>query len=165
MPELDVVIGLGANLGDRHATIVRAIDAIASLPRTTLLARAPIYETAPIGPPQPSYLNTAARVSTALSAHELLSALLDIERSFGRVRRERWGPRTLDLDLLWSPTCDVNDASLTLPHPRLLERAFALAPLLDVAPELVGTLGARLAALGGPPPRAELGAARATMAR
>jgi 2-amino-4-hydroxy-6-hydroxymethyldihydropteridine diphosphokinase len=93
-----------------------------------------VYETAAVGPPQPDYLNAAVRLASSLAPQRLLSELLSIERAHGRERRERWGPRTLDLDLLYSPALLLNEADLTLPHPELSRRAFALAPLLDVAP-------------------------------
>jgi 2-amino-4-hydroxy-6-hydroxymethyldihydropteridine diphosphokinase len=95
-----------------------------------------LYDTVPVGgPPQPRYLNAAARLRTALSPRELLGALLGIERSEGRERRERWGPRPLDLDILWIAGLFVDEPGLTVPHPRLAERAFALLPLLEVAPD------------------------------
>lgn len=158
--EMVGVIGLGANLGARLATLQSATDALARTPRITVLAVSPVYETEPVGPPQPAYLNAAARIETDLAPDALLDALLAIEAAHGRVRRERWGPRTLDLDVL--VLCDrhtlaplsVATERLVVPHPHLLERAFALAPLLDVMPERDPEWGASLRALGGRPPRA-----------
>jgi 2-amino-4-hydroxy-6-hydroxymethyldihydropteridine diphosphokinase len=154
------VIGLGANLGARLETMQSAVDALDRTPGIAVRAVSPVYETEPVGPPQPRYLNAAARIETTLEPDALLDALLAIEASHGRVRRERWGPRTLDLDVL--ALCDAHTLAplviatdrLVVPHPHLLERAFALAPLLDVLPELAGDWGASLRALGGPPPHA-----------
>ncbi|MEZ4370939.1 MAG: 2-amino-4-hydroxy-6-hydroxymethyldihydropteridine diphosphokinase [Polyangiaceae bacterium] len=126
------VVGLGTNLGDRWSTLRSARTALRQLGR--LVASSAIYETAPIGPAQPDYLNAAVLLESTLSAPELLENALRIERQHGRERRERWGPRTLDLDLLWSDGPAVELPQLTLPHPRVLERAFALMPLLDVFP-------------------------------
>jgi 2-amino-4-hydroxy-6-hydroxymethyldihydropteridine diphosphokinase len=130
---MDCVIGLGSNLGDRRAFLERAALLVARAMR--LLAVSALYETAPIGPPQPSFLNAALRISTALSPLELLGCLLQIELELGRRRTERWGPRSIDLDILWSPGLLISSEGLILPHPELARRAFALAPLLEVAPE------------------------------
>lgn len=131
-------VALGSNLGDRRAHLEAAFAALASLPGTHLLARSAIFETPPLGPPgQQDYLNAAAALSTTLAPHALLDALLTIEQSRGRVRRERWGARTLDLDLLLHGQTVTHDARLTLPHPAMLQRAFVLAPLRDLAPDLV----------------------------
>jgi 2-amino-4-hydroxy-6-hydroxymethyldihydropteridine diphosphokinase len=130
---MDCVVGLGANLGDRSATLSAAVGAIAALGQ--LRAVSALYRTAPVGgPPQPDFLNAALRLGYAGEPERLLEALLRIERRFGRERRERWGPRILDLDLLWIADTPVMTATLEVPHPRLVERAFALDPLLDVAP-------------------------------
>jgi 2-amino-4-hydroxy-6-hydroxymethyldihydropteridine diphosphokinase len=128
-----VVIGLGSNLGDRAAWLQFATDYLQEI--GTIVGLSSVYETAPIGPPQPHYLNAAARLLSERSPAELLVVALEIERSAGRERRERWGPRTLDLDLLWIEGRCVDEAGLTVPHPRLVERPFALLPLLDVAPD------------------------------
>jgi 2-amino-4-hydroxy-6-hydroxymethyldihydropteridine diphosphokinase len=125
------VIGLGANLGDRLLTLKRAVRDLAQY--GTVLAASDVYETAALGPAQPDYLNAAVLFESASEALPLLGALLAIERAHGRERRERWGPRTLDLDLLYSPGLVLTTAELTLPHPELTRRAFALAPLVDVA--------------------------------
>lgn len=156
-------IGLGSNLGDRERTLQRAIDALARTPGLRVVAASPLYETEPVGPPQPRYLNAAARLESTLAPADLMATLLAIEAAHGRRRTRRWGPRTLDLDVL--VLCDPNGfeivevdlPELRAPHPALESRAFALAPLLDVLPELGPRFGARLAALGGPPPRAERG--------
>jgi len=107
-----------------------------------------LYESAAVGPPQPDYLNAAVRLESPLAPGRLLLELLTIERAHGRERRERWGPRTLDLDLLYSPALLLNEPDLTLPHPELTRRAFALTPLLDVAPNALDPhSGVRYAAL------------------
>jgi len=136
-------IALGSNLGDRASHLVHAMSAIAMIPRTTLVAASATYETQPVGPAgQGPYLNAAAIVETGLSARDLLSALLGIERERGRERGERWGPRTLDLDLLIFGDQVIDEPGLTVPHPRLHERAFVLAPLAEIAGDwVVPTLG------------------------
>lgn len=131
-------VALGSNLGDRRAHLDAALAALAVLPGTRLEAVSPLYETAPVGPAgQQDYLNAVARLSTTLGPFALLDALLAIEQARGRVRRERWGPRTLDLDLLLHGDTRLNDPRLTLPHPAMLGRAFVLVPLSDLAPDLV----------------------------
>ena len=129
----DAVIGLGSNLGDSRELLQEAIRRIASLGSLTAVSR--LYESDPIGPPQPAFHNAACRLATPLSPAALLEALLAIERALGRVRRERWGPRSIDLDILWMKEIVVGSDTLTVPHPELRRRAFALCPLLDVAPD------------------------------
>ena len=137
-PSVPAYVALGSNLGDRCAHIEAALSALDSLPGTRVTARSAIYETPPLGPAgQQDYLNAAAALTTTLDPHALLDALLAIEQSRGRVRRERWGPRTLDLDLLLHGETVLNDPHLTLPHPAMLGRAFVLVPLCDLAPQLV----------------------------
>jgi 2-amino-4-hydroxy-6-hydroxymethyldihydropteridine diphosphokinase len=131
----DLVIGLGANLGDPPSVFRQAIEGMRAWLEP--VAVSPLYQTQAIGPEQPDFLNAAVRGRTLLSAEEVLTRLLDLERAAGRVRRERWGPRCLDLDLLWLHEHQLQTDALTVPHPRLTERAFALYPLLDVAPEAV----------------------------
>jgi 2-amino-4-hydroxy-6-hydroxymethyldihydropteridine diphosphokinase len=127
------VVGLGANLGDRRAALQSAVLALGAHGRVVQVSD--LYETAAVGPPQPDYLNAAALLSSKLAPRALLGALLAIEKAHGRERRERWGPRTLDLDLLCSPGLVLSEPDLTLPHPELPRRAFALVPLLDVLPD------------------------------
>lgn len=131
-------IGVGANLGDRAATIDAAVAAIGRLDGVELLAASSLYETDPVGPPQPRYLNGAVAVNTVLSAPELLRGLLEVERRLGRVRidSERNAPRTIDLDLLLHGESIWREADVEVPHPRLMERAFVLVPLLEIAPHL-----------------------------
>ena len=125
-------VGLGANLGDREATI-RA--ALAALPDVVGVSQ--LRETAPVGVvDQPPFLNGAAVLETGLAPRALLDTLLAVERRLGRERHERWGPRTIDLDLLLYGDETVDEPGLTVPHPRLHERRFALEPLLDLDPEL-----------------------------
>ncbi|MEZ0470395.1 2-amino-4-hydroxy-6-hydroxymethyldihydropteridine diphosphokinase [Luteimonas salinilitoris] len=133
-------VGLGGNLGDVAATLRKAIAALAALPDTRLLRTSRFYRTPPWGvEAQPGFVNAAVALETGLVARALLDQLLRIERDFGRVRAadDRWGPRTLDLDLLLYGEAVVDEPGLRVPHPHLHERAFALAPLLEVLPEAV----------------------------
>lgn len=127
-----VVVGLGANLGDRLATMRRAVLALGRVARVEGTSR--VWRTAPVGPRQPEFLNAAALLWHQDSPQKLLLDLLAIEEELGRVRRERWGPRAIDLDFLWAEGVVLDTPSLTLPHPRLHERAFALAPMLELVP-------------------------------
>jgi len=128
-----VAIGLGANLGDRLATLREAAARIERL--APILARSHVWETAPVGgPEQPDYLNAALLVDWTRAPIELLDALMAIEADLGRVRAIRNGPRTIDLDVLWMEGLTLDDPRLVVPHPRLHLRAFALAPMLEVAP-------------------------------
>ena len=133
-------VGLGANLGAREATIIEATRLLSESPAITLLASAKLRETEPWGPvPQPPYLNGALALETDLAPSELLVLLLGIEQQLGRERagEERYGPRVIDLDLLLYDAVVLEAPGLELPHPRLHERAFALEPLLELAPDLV----------------------------
>ena len=132
-----VYIGLGANLGDRLGTIRTAIEAIARLPSTTGVRASPLYASASIGAAGPDYLNAVVEAETSLLPLDLLEALLEIEATHGRVRSHRNAPRTLDLDLLLHGEQVIRSDVLTLPHPRLHERAFVLRPLADLVPALV----------------------------
>ncbi|MFT4257574.1 MAG: 2-amino-4-hydroxy-6-hydroxymethyldihydropteridine diphosphokinase [Pseudoxanthomonas sp.] len=143
-------VGLGANLGDAAATLHAALRELDVLPQTRLRRASRLYRTPAWGgvlhegKPQPDYLNAVAEVTTRLTARELLDGLLAIERRHGRDRRreQRWGPRTLDLDLLLHGDAQIDDASmeaggLRVPHPLMHRRAFVLLPLLEIAPEAV----------------------------
>jgi 2-amino-4-hydroxy-6-hydroxymethyldihydropteridine diphosphokinase len=143
---LRAVVGIGANLGDRVGTMRAAVGRIDAVARID--ARSRVYETAPVGNvDQPPFLNAAVSVAWSSTPEALLSALLAVEASLGRERRERWAPRTLDLDVLWIDGVVVTSGPLEVPHPRLLERAFAVVPLLDVAPDAVDPrTGARILA-------------------
>lgn len=130
---IQAAIALGGNLGDSQRILSEAAQAIDAAGGIRVLARSHLYKTAPVGPPQPDYLNACIVVETMLSARSLLHQLLRIENQFGRVRQERWGARSLDLDLLLFGDQIIDSPGLTVPHPRLHERAFVLAPLMDVA--------------------------------
>jgi 2-amino-4-hydroxy-6-hydroxymethyldihydropteridine diphosphokinase len=132
---LRAVVGFGANLGDRRMTMQSAADALARVARVE--GRSHLYETAPVGPQQPEFLNAAMLVQFDGTPRQLLDALLAIEAGLGRVRGERWGPRTIDLDILWIERCRVRSDELTVPHPHLRDRAFALAPMLELVPDAV----------------------------
>jgi 2-amino-4-hydroxy-6-hydroxymethyldihydropteridine diphosphokinase len=130
------VLSVGANLGDRLGTLQGCVQAIAKLPDTDVLAISPLYQTAPVGgPPQPGYLNAVLAVRTGLPPRGLLDAIHEIEARFGRVRAERFGPRTLDIDIVDYAGQVSDDPDLTLPHPRAHQRAFVLAPWHDVDPQ------------------------------
>lgn len=133
------VIGLGANLGDRMAAIEGAIRSVEALAGVKVLGRSSVWLARPLGgPPQPHFYNAALAVRCSFSPDHLMRELLGIEQRFGRIRAERNAPRTLDLDLLWMEGPPIRrgprDTDLVVPHPRLHERAFALIPLLEVAP-------------------------------
>ncbi|NYF09553.1 2-amino-4-hydroxy-6-hydroxymethyldihydropteridine diphosphokinase [Leifsonia sp. AK011] len=137
-----VVIAFGSNLGDRAETIVAAAREIADLPGIELTALSSLHETPALKPhgvdfAAPAYLNAIAIVETDLDPHELLARLREIEQQHGRVREERWGDRTLDLDIIDADGMAVTTDDLTLPHPRAHERAFVLEPWLEVDPEAV----------------------------
>ena len=143
-------LALGSNLGDRAAMLRGALASLSNGADVRIVNESAVYETAPVGgPEQPDYLNMVVAVETALPPEALLARCLAIEAEHGRVRRERWGARTLDLDLLCYGEVELKTAQLTLPHPRMRERAFVLVPLAEIAPELMvgdATAGA-LAAL------------------
>lgn len=146
-------IGLGANLGDALSTLRQAVDALAGLPHSRLVAVSSPYRTAPIDSSGPDYFNAAAALDTELSPQQLLLTLQGIEAAHGRRRPYRNAPRTLDLDLLFYGDVVLNENLLTVPHPRLHERAFVLHPLLELAPKLehpvFGALAACLPAVQG----------------
>jgi 2-amino-4-hydroxy-6-hydroxymethyldihydropteridine diphosphokinase len=130
-------VGLGSNLQDPVRQVSIAFDDLGALPETRLTARSSLYRTAPVGKlDQPDFVNAVARVETGLGPEALLEALLAIERGHQRVRGERNGPRTLDLDLLLYGSERIDLPGLTVPHPRVHERAFVLVPLAEIAPDL-----------------------------
>jgi 2-amino-4-hydroxy-6-hydroxymethyldihydropteridine diphosphokinase len=131
-----VFVGLGANLGDARATLQAALLELGALPNTALVAQSPTYASKPIAATGPDYVNAVAELLTALEPADLLVALQAIESRFGRQRPYPNAPRTLDLDLLLYGQRALATATLTVPHPRLHQRAFALLPLLDLAPDL-----------------------------
>jgi 2-amino-4-hydroxy-6-hydroxymethyldihydropteridine diphosphokinase len=131
-------LGIGSNLGDRLAYLQLAVDELARRPLIEVVAVSRVYETAPVGgPPQGAYLNAVVAIDTEMEAFELLHECQLIEERAERVRVERWGPRTLDVDVLLLDDRHVDLPDLTLPHRRMWERGFVLAPLRDVAPDLV----------------------------
>jgi 2-amino-4-hydroxy-6-hydroxymethyldihydropteridine diphosphokinase len=142
-------IGLGSNLEEPRAQLERALDALTRLQQSELLEHSAFYRSAPMGPAdQPDYVNAVAALHTALAPLELLDALQAIERAQGRQRGpQRWGPRTLDLDILLYGGRTIDSPRLTIPHPGLAERNFVLVPLFEIAPELVLPDGRTLAAL------------------
>ncbi len=142
-----VCLSLGSNLGDRAEYLRRALEAVAALPDTRLVAQSSIHETAPWGvTEQPSFLNLAAEIETALGPLELLNAVKALELRLGRTPGPQWGPRVVDIDLvLWQDVVMETDA-LTLPHPRFRERAFVLLPLREIAPDAVDPVTGRTVA-------------------
>ena len=137
---LRAYVGLGGNLGDVAATLAAAFDALAALPLTDLVARSSIYRSPAWGiTDQPAFLNAVAALDTALEPAALLAELLRIERAAGRERigALRWGPRTLDLDLLLYADAVIDQPGLRVPHPHLHERAFVLLPLAEIAPDAI----------------------------
>lgn len=134
-------LSLGSNLGDRRALLRQAVD---SLP--DVVAVSPVYETDPVGgPAQDEFLNLVVELDTELSPSALLGVCHRIESSAERVREQRWGPRTLDIDIIWMDGVELHTERLTIPHPRWQERRFVLAPLRDLAPDLVDEHTLRLA--------------------
>jgi 2-amino-4-hydroxy-6-hydroxymethyldihydropteridine diphosphokinase len=144
-------LGLGSNLGDRLAFLQRAVDLLDADPKVDVEAISTVYETEPVGgPEQKLFLNLAARIRTRRSPRRLLRLCHDVEQQLGRVRgcpQRRWGPRTIDVDILLWHGRVVATRSLQIPHPRLAERAFALIPLVEVAPGMVMPDGTSLATL------------------
>jgi 2-amino-4-hydroxy-6-hydroxymethyldihydropteridine diphosphokinase len=144
-------LALGSNLGDRLATLQRAVDLLGAHPGIAVRRSSRVYETEPVGPPQPGYLNAVIEVRTDLGPRELLQACLDVEAELGRVRGERWGPRTLDVDVLTYEDRRMAEPDLVLPHPRMHERAFVLVPLLELDPVPVLPDGRSIGELRAPP--------------
>ncbi len=145
-------IALGANLGDPVATVLAAFGALANLNESRVVHTSSLYRTAPVGnTEQPEFINAVAALETTLAPEALLDALLDVEQRFGRIRAEKNGPRTLDLDLLLYNDLELELPRLTLPHPRLHLRAFVLLPLAEISPKMPlprrGTIAAWLPAV------------------
>ena len=130
-------LALGSNLGDSRAILETALETLAATPDITVKARSSWYQTKAVGPPQPDYLNGCALLHVQTPPQQLLETLLKIEVQFGRIRRERWGPRSLDLDLLLYDHLILDTSTLQLPHPRMRERAFVLVPLAQIAPDWI----------------------------
>lgn len=151
--DVRVFVGIGSNLADRVALVRFALEEMRHLPRTTLVRTSPWYRSTAVGPgTQGDYLNGVAELRSALVPEALLAGLQRIEKAAGRVRRERWGPRTLDLDLLLYGARRHRTSQLELPHPRIAGRNFVVFPLSDLAPSLVLPDGRRIQSL-----RAQLG--------
>jgi 2-amino-4-hydroxy-6-hydroxymethyldihydropteridine diphosphokinase len=139
-------LGLGSNLGDRLGTLQAAVDRLGAEDGIRVDASSRVWETAPVGgPEQPDYLNAVVRVETELEPRELLAACRRVESALGRERAERWGPRTIDVDVLLYDARTVDEPDLTVPHPRLAERAFVLLPLMELEPDPRVPDGRRLA--------------------
>jgi 2-amino-4-hydroxy-6-hydroxymethyldihydropteridine diphosphokinase len=135
-PSRSVVLALGSNLGSRLDILQGAVNAVAGLPGVWIDKASPVYETVPVGgPDQPDYLNAVLLARTTLRPYDLLDAVHQVEADFDRVREVRWGPRTLDIDIIAYQGVVCGDPSLTLPHPRAHERAFVLAPWHDADPD------------------------------
>lgn len=128
-------LGLGSNLGDRASLLAEAVDRLVAVGRRAV---SPTYETEPVGgPEQGRYLNLVVELDTDLSPRQLLAVCGRLEAAAERVREERWGPRTLDVDIVWIDGVEVDEPDLQVPHPRMWQRRFVLAPLRDLAPDLV----------------------------
>ena len=137
MTGAEAFVGLGANIGEPETQVLRAIEALAEVPGTRVLAASSLYRSAPVGVgAQPDFVNAVARIETSLSARALLGELLAAEARFGRTRAFPGAPRTLDLDLLLYGDHVIDEPGLVVPHPRMHERAFVLAPLAEIAPEV-----------------------------
>jgi len=131
-------IGLGSNLGDREANLRQALEHLAQTPDTAVVRASSLYDTEPVGvEEQPHFLNAVAQLETQLTPQQLLWNLKLIERRLGRVRSQRWGPRTLDLDLLLYEDLVLDEDDLQIPHPELAKRSFVLVPLVELDPLLV----------------------------
>ncbi len=130
-------IALGSNLGDSYAILTTALQELAQLPGISVKSHSHWYLTVAIGPPQPDFLNGCALLETRYAPQDLLAILLGLEVRFGRVRRQHWGPRRLDLDLLFYDDLILQTPELQLPHPRMQERAFVLVPLAEILPDWV----------------------------
>lgn len=138
-------LGLGSNLGDRLATLERAVDLLEATSGIEVVACSRVWETDPIGgPPQPDFLNVVLRIETSRAPAELLAACNDVEATLDRVRDVRWGPRTIDIDVLTIDGYVSDDPHLTVPHPRMTQRAFVLMPLIDLDPDPVLSDGTRV---------------------
>ena len=136
-------VALGANLGDASAALRQAMDALDTLPGVHVLRRSSLYRSAPVQSSGPDYVNAVVQISTTLSAPDLLLQLQALEVAAGRERPYHNAPRTLDLDILTYGQARIDSAQLTLPHPRMLQRAFVLLPLAEIAPELVSAAARR----------------------
>lgn len=138
---MTVYLGLGSNLGDRFANIQEAVNRLSRSSGIAVTRVSAVYETTPVGgPDQPDYLNAAIALETSLEADRLLDICIETEQKMGRVRGERWSARIIDIDILLFGGSHIKTDSLTVPHPRMLERGFVLVPLADIAPDVVHPL-------------------------
>lgn len=135
--QIRAAIALGSNLGESLSTLENAIQTLAETNNITLISHSSWYSTKPVGPPQPDYLNGCALLKVELNPEKLLETLLLVEQKFGRVRKEHWGARTLDLDLILYEDLILDTPNLQIPHPRMRERAFVLVPLAEIAPNWI----------------------------
>lgn len=140
-------LALGSNLGDRLGTLQRAVDLLGEREGIEVLRSSRVYETEPVGPPQPAYLNAVLEIATDLEPRGLLEASLEIEAALGRERSEPWGPRTLDVDVLMYDELEVREPDLQIPHPRMHERGFVLVPLGELTADPMLPGGRRLKTL------------------
>ena len=139
-------LGIGSNLGDRLSNLQRAADLLTGSDGIRLVACSRVYETDPVGGvAQPDFLNVVVEVETDLAARDLLAACLRVERELGRVRDVRWGPRTVDVDLLIYDRVEIEEPDLVVPHPRMHERSFVMMPLLELDPDPMLPSGIRAA--------------------
>jgi 2-amino-4-hydroxy-6-hydroxymethyldihydropteridine diphosphokinase len=142
------MLGLGSNLGDRLANLQAAVDGLAAVPGIRVRQCSRVYETEPVGgPDQPDFLNAVVEVETGMEPAELLRECLAVEASLGRVRQERWGPRVIDIDILTCGRREIDEPGLQVPHPRLHERMFVLAPLLELDADPLLPGGRRVSSL------------------
>lgn len=134
----NIFIGLGSNLSDPIQQVLMAMEALQAIPEIAVVQKSSLYASPPMGPQdQPDYINAVVELSSDLSAHALLDCLQAIEQQQGRVRLRHWGERTLDLDILVFGEHEINDERLVIPHPGIIERAFVLYPLAEIAPDLI----------------------------
>lgn len=139
------MLGLGSNLGDRLDTLQRAVDMLGGDPSVRIVACSRVWETDPVGGvEQPDFLNVVVRAEVDLDPHELLAACRRVEAALGRVRTTRWGPRTIDIDILLYGRRTIDEPDLSVPHPRMLERAFVVLPLLELDPDPIMPDGSRV---------------------
>ncbi|MGF1676291.1 MAG: 2-amino-4-hydroxy-6-hydroxymethyldihydropteridine diphosphokinase [Rivularia sp. (in: cyanobacteria)] len=137
-------IAFGSNIGDSRAILSASIKTLCQIPGIKLKTKSNLYKTKAVGPPQPDYLNGCISVYVDIEPFQLLQILLEIENQFGRERKEHWGARTLDLDLLLYDDLILNTPTLQIPHPRMIQRAFVLVPLAEIAPDWVEPVSKRV---------------------
>jgi len=144
-------LALGSNLGDRLESLRRAVELLDARPGIDVVRSSRVYETDPVGPPQPAYLNAVVEVRTDLDPHALLKETQAVEHELGRVRAERWGTRTIDVDVLTFDEREIDEPELVVPHPRMHERGFVLVPLGELDPDPMLPGERKLSALRLPP--------------